>query len=57
MAHHLRLLRRLRRITVFHTEVHYPKPALPLETLPDDRLHFFNRSLSKIGASLFLARC
>ncbi|WP_426755802.1 hypothetical protein [Myxococcus sp. Y35] len=29
----------LQRITVFHPEVQYPKPALPLATLPDDMLH------------------
>lgn len=40
MAHHLRPLRR---ITVFHAEVRYPKPALPLETLPDEILHFFQQ--------------
>ncbi|MBI5477967.1 MAG: hypothetical protein HY906_03880 [Deltaproteobacteria bacterium] len=31
--------RPLRRITVFHPEVRYPKPALPREILPDDLLH------------------
>ena len=30
--------RPLRRITVFHPEVHYPKPAVPLEALPDELL-------------------
>jgi H/ACA ribonucleoprotein complex subunit 3 len=40
MAHHLRPLHR---ITVFHAEVRYPRPALPLETLPDELLHFFQQ--------------
>ncbi|AKQ70435.1 hypothetical protein A176_007347 [Myxococcus hansupus] len=31
--------RLLQRITVFHPEVQYPKPALPLATLPDTVLH------------------
>lgn len=44
MAHHLRPLHR---ITVFHAEVRYPKPALPLETLPDDLLQFFQQVFEK----------
>ncbi len=31
------------RLTVFHPEVQYPKPALPLATLPDDLLHQLHR--------------
>ena len=31
--------RPLKRITVFHPDVRYPKPAAPLECLPDDLLH------------------
>jgi hypothetical protein len=31
--------RPLRRITVFHPEVRYPKPAAPYRALPDDLLH------------------
>jgi hypothetical protein len=31
------------RLTVFHPEVQYPKPALPLATLPDDMLHQLHR--------------
>jgi hypothetical protein len=31
--------RPLHRITVFHPDVRYPKPALPREVLPDDLLH------------------
>ncbi|MFP2931170.1 hypothetical protein ACLESO_39450 [Pyxidicoccus sp. 3LG] len=33
----------LQRVTVFHPEVQYPKPALPLRTLPDDVLHHLHR--------------
>ncbi len=36
------LMRPLKRITVFHDEVIYPKPAVPYGVLPDDLLdHFF----------------
>ncbi len=31
--------RPLRRVTIFHPEVLYPKPATPLATLPDELLH------------------
>ena len=31
------------RLTVFHPEVQYPKPALPLATLPDELLHQLHR--------------
>ena len=34
-------LRPLKRITVFHPDVRYPKPAKPLKTLSDDLLQFF----------------
>ncbi|AFY64990.1 hypothetical protein [Geitlerinema sp. PCC 7407] len=33
--------RPLHRITVFHPEVRYPKPALPYGVLSDDLLHYF----------------
>ncbi|NPC85685.1 hypothetical protein HPC49_46790, partial [Pyxidicoccus fallax] len=33
----------LQRITVFHSDVQYPKPALPLATLPDAVLHHLHR--------------
>lgn len=33
--------RPLHRITVFHPEVRYPKPARPYSLLPDDLLHYF----------------
>jgi tRNA A-37 threonylcarbamoyl transferase component Bud32 len=35
--------RPLRRITVFHPEVRYPKPAAPYAVLPDDLLHHLHR--------------
>lgn len=34
--------RPLHRITVFHPEVQYPKPAIPYRVLPDDLLHYFS---------------
>jgi hypothetical protein len=34
--------RALKRITVFHPEVRYPKPALPYGYLPDELLHHFH---------------
>ncbi len=33
--------RPLKRITVFHPEVKYPKPAIPYQVLPDELLHYF----------------
>jgi serine/threonine protein kinase len=36
-------LRSLKRITVFHPEVKYPKPAIPYQVLPDDLLHHFTQ--------------
>jgi hypothetical protein len=39
--------RPLRRITVFHPEVRYPKPALPYGALPDDLLHHFHLVFEK----------
>lgn len=38
VAHHLRSLRG---VSVFHPDVRYPKPARPLQTLPDEWLHAF----------------
>jgi H/ACA ribonucleoprotein complex subunit 3 len=35
--------RSLHRITVFHPEVHYPKPAIPYTVLPDELLHYFQQ--------------
>lgn len=39
--------RPLHRITVFHPDVRYPKPARPLETLPDEILHFFREAFER----------
>ncbi|WP_199732808.1 hypothetical protein, partial [Corallococcus sp. CA031C] len=33
----------LQRVTVFHADVQYPKPALPRATLPDEVLHLFHQ--------------
>lgn len=35
--------RSLHRITVFHPDVRYPKPAIPYSVLPDDLLDYFHR--------------
>ena len=35
--------RPLHRITIFHPEVQYPKPAIPYSTLPDELLHYWHR--------------
>src|SRR5262249_54847200 len=35
--------RPLRRITVFHDEVRYPRPALPLAALPEELVEYFRR--------------
>ncbi|HEY9647474.1 MAG TPA: hypothetical protein V6C88_13940, partial [Chroococcidiopsis sp.] len=35
--------RSLHRITVFHPEVLYPKPAIPYGVLPDELLHYFHQ--------------
>lgn len=39
--------RPLRRITVFHPEVRYPRPAIPYRVLPDDLLGHFQRVFEK----------
>jgi len=39
--------RPLKRITVFHPEVRYPKPATPYQNLPDDLLHYFEQTFVK----------
>lgn len=39
--------RPLKRITVFHPEVQYPKPATPFKILPVDLLHFFDEVFAK----------
>ena len=35
--------RPLHRVTIFHPEVRYPKPAVPVGVLPDDVLHYFHQ--------------
>jgi H/ACA ribonucleoprotein complex subunit 3 len=35
--------RSLHRITVFHPDVRYPKPAIPYKVLPDELLHYFHQ--------------
>jgi hypothetical protein len=39
--------RPLHRISVFHPEVVYPKPSLPLNCLPDDLLEFFRHTFAE----------
>ncbi len=39
--------RPLQRITVFHPEVKYPKPAIPYKVLPDDLLDYFHQVFEK----------
>jgi hypothetical protein len=39
--------RPLHRITVFHPEVQYPKPAVPYRVLPDDLLQHFHRTFER----------
>jgi len=46
-------LRPLKRITVFHSEVRYPKPARPYEVLPDDLLHHFDKIFVKDKRGIF----
>lgn len=41
------MARPLHRITVFHPEVKYPKPAIPYQILPDELLHFFHQTFEK----------
>jgi hypothetical protein len=35
--------RPVHRLTIFHPEVQYPKPAIPYSTLPDELLHYWYR--------------
>jgi H/ACA ribonucleoprotein complex subunit 3 len=37
------MARSLHRITIFHPEVRYPKPAIPYRVLPDELLHYFHQ--------------
>ncbi|MBI2054854.1 MAG: hypothetical protein HYT39_02015 [Candidatus Sungbacteria bacterium] len=46
-------LRPLSRITVFHPEVIYPKPAVPFKVLPDDLLQQFHRMFEKDERGIF----
>ncbi|MEK9173440.1 MAG: hypothetical protein AAB594_02630 [Patescibacteria group bacterium] len=45
--------RPLKRITVFHSEVIYPKPAIPYRVLPDDILDRFHRIFEKDERGIF----
>jgi serine/threonine protein kinase len=45
--------RPLKRITVWHPEVQYPKPALPLGVLPDELLHYFHETFEKDRRDVF----
>lgn len=46
-------MRPLRRITVFHEDVRYPKPATPYKVLPDDLLHYFDGLLVRDRRGVF----
>jgi len=45
--------RPLHRITVFHPEVKYPKPAVPYDVLPDDLLDHFHKVFEKDVRGIF----
>ncbi len=45
--------RQQKRITVFHPEVRYPKPALPFDRLPDDLLDQFQRTFGRDERGVF----
>ncbi|MDX2270577.1 MAG: hypothetical protein NW237_01325 [Cyanobacteriota bacterium] len=45
--------RPLHRITIFHPQVKYPKPALPYERLPDELLNYFHQVFQKDYRGLF----
>ncbi|MBI4142844.1 hypothetical protein HY480_03155 [Candidatus Uhrbacteria bacterium] len=47
--------RPLKRITVFHPEVRYPKPAIPYGVLPDDLLQYLHRVFEKDDRGTFPA--
>lgn len=40
-------IRPLRRVTVWHPRVRYPKPAVPCDRLPDEMLHHFHEVFEK----------
>jgi hypothetical protein len=48
--------RALRRITIFHPEVVYPRPALPYRVLPDDLLHEFHEIFERDRREVFPRR-
>lgn len=45
--------RPLRRITVFHPDVRYPKPAVPYGVLPDELLHHLHRVFEEDQRGVF----
>lgn len=48
--------RSLRRITVFHKDVRYPRPAIHFDALPDDLLQYFHEVFEKDRRGEFPAR-
>ncbi len=45
--------RSLHRITIFHPDVHYPKPAIPYRVLPDELLHHFQQVFEQDRRGVF----
>lgn len=45
--------RSLHRITIFHPDVHYPKPAIPYWVLPDELLHHFQQVFEQDRRGVF----
>jgi H/ACA ribonucleoprotein complex subunit 3 len=45
--------RPLQRITIFHPDVRYPKPAIPYKVLSDDLLHHFHNCFEKDWRGVF----
>lgn len=45
--------RPLQRITIFHPDVRYPKPAIPYKVLSDDLLHYFHNCFEKDWRGIF----
>jgi len=48
--------RPLHRVTVFDTDVRYPKPAIPYKVLSDDVLHYFHQVFQKDVRGIFPLR-
>lgn len=48
--------RPLHRITVFDTEVKYPKPVIPYKVLSDDLLHYFHQVFQRDARGIFPLR-